>query len=92
MRAQGTDYSYVDVTSNGVTISVPRTDTDTIARILLAGAAKAPLATVTEPHRQNELVTGSIVIDEGPLAEEQSQDIASLIEDTLREEGFDSIS
>lgn len=92
MRAERTDYAYVDITVSGVTVSVPRTDTDAIERILRKGAGEAPLSALTEPYREGDFVSGSIVVDEGPEASSQAETIGRFIEETLREEGYETIT
>ena len=55
MRDERNKYDYVDVTVNGVTVSILRDNPEAIGRVLLGGVEAAP-----EPSRDS-FASGSIV-------------------------------
>ena len=78
-----TKRSYVDVTADGVTVSIPCNDPEEIERILKLAAP--PMAGITEPNVANGFTSGAIVID----APEETETAKKLAEELLLEAGFD---
>jgi hypothetical protein len=82
--------AYVDITFDGISVSIPRDDTAELERILQAGIARAPLAATTEPHFDGTYLSAAITLD-GELDVETlliAEDMRTYAEDALYEGGF----
>ena len=87
VQVQQNRASYVDVTVEGITVTIPRDDTAAMEHILHAGAAQHPLQCgLTEPNVRDGCTSGAIVVDD--LPEETVREMARDVEDAVLENGF----